>query len=249
MVYPNAVLDKRFVDGPHLWRNLNMVFHGQLFFANIIKLAINCKYCQTAAFFVFPRHRPVRAYFHYLCTIMKKPVKSLFLFALLFAVAGAFVVSCQKEGGEAVPEVGEGQSWPDINPRVSPSGNSFRIIADGTSFMGTSAGYSYLVMAKAITFINFTCDLGTDQEFELFYECNLTLQGKSVILMNSGKLTGDPVNFSGNGSLTFKKLGKLNLLHYNPLFVPAEGYTMTFSGEVEEGNNWYSYTWTVRKSK
>ena len=52
---------------------------------------------------------------------MKKPARSLFLFALLLTVAGAFVVSCQKEGGEAVPEVGEGQSWPVINPRVCPS--------------------------------------------------------------------------------------------------------------------------------
>ena len=33
---------------------------------------------------------------------MKKSVKSLFLFALLFAVAGAFVVSCEK-GGEDDP--------------------------------------------------------------------------------------------------------------------------------------------------
>ena len=182
---------------------------------------------------------------------MKKTVIFLFLFTLLLTVAGAFVVSCQREGGkeEDVPQVGGGQSWPIIRPQVFPSGNSFRIDADGTSFMGTSVGYSYLVMAKAITFINFTCDLGTDQEFELFYECDLTLTGKSVILMNSGRFTGDPVKFSGDGSLTLKTLGKLNLYHYNPLFVPAEGYSMTTSGEVDEGDNHYSYTWTVKKSK
>ena len=169
--------------------------------------------------------------------------------ALFLIVSGAVAVSCQKGGEEDVPEVGEGQSWPVIRPQIYPSGDCFRINTDGTSFMGTSRGYSYLVMAKAITFINFTCDLGTDQEFELFYECDLTLNGKSVILMNSGKFTGDPVKFSGDGSLTLKTLGKLNLYHYNPLFVPAEGHTMTFSGEVDEGNNSCSYTWTVSKNR
>ena len=114
--------------------------------------------------------------------------------------------------------------------------------------MGESGGYSYLVMAKAITFFNFTCDLSGGQIFELFHECDLTLTGKSIILMSSDRFTGDPVKFSGNGSLTFKKLGKLNLYHYNPLFVAAEGYTLTFSGEVDEGSNWYSYTWTVKKN-
>ena len=180
---------------------------------------------------------------------MKKTVRFLFLFALALTVAGTVIVSCQKgDGKEDVPEVGEGGIWPIIRPQVFPSGDCFRIEADGTSFMGTSVGYSYLVMAKAITFINFTCDLGTDQEFELFYECDLTLTGKSVILMNSGRFTGDPVKFSGYGSLTLKTLGKLNLYHYNPLFVAAEGHTLTFSGEVDEGGNWYSYTWTVKKT-
>ena len=180
---------------------------------------------------------------------MKKLVRFLFLSALAFTLAGTVIVSCQKgDGEEDVPEVGEGGTWPIIQPRVFPSGDCFRIEADGTSFMGESGGYSYLVMAKAITFFNFTCDLSDGHTFELFHECDLTLTGKSIILMSSGKFTGDPVKFSGNGSLTFKKLGKLNLYHYNPLFVAAEGYTLTFSGEVDEGCNWYSYTWTVKKN-
>lgn len=181
---------------------------------------------------------------------MNKTVRFLFLSALLFTVAGTVIVSCQKgDGEEDVPEVGEGGTWPIIRPQVFPSGDCFRIEADGTSFMDTSQGYSYKVIAKAITFFNFTCYLSNDQKFELFHECDLTLIGKSFIQMRSGKFTSDPVKFSGNGSLTFKNLGKLNLYHYNPLFVAAEGHTLTFSGEVDEGGNWYSYTWTVKKSK
>ena len=188
-------------------------------------------------------------HFHYIRGIMKKIVRFLFLIALAFTVAGTVIVSCQKgDGEEDVPEVGEGGTWPIIRPRVFPSGDCFRIEADGTSFMDTSKGYSYKVMAKAITFCFFTCYLSDGQEFELFHECDLTLMGKSFIQMSSGKFTSDPVKFSGNGSLTFKKLGKLNLYYYKPLFVAAEGYTLTFSGEVDEGDNWYSYTWTVKKT-
>ena len=42
---------------------------------------------------------------------MKKTIIFLFLFTLLLTVAGAFVVSCQREGGkeEDVPQVGGGQ--------------------------------------------------------------------------------------------------------------------------------------------
>ena len=180
---------------------------------------------------------------------MKKIVRFLFLSALAFTVAGTVIVSCQKgDGKEDVPEVGEGGIWPIIRPQVFPSGDYFRIEADGTSFMDTSVGYSYRVMAKAITFCLFTCYLSDGQAFELFHECDLTLMGKSFIQMGSGKFTSNPVKFSGNGSLTFKKLGKLNLYYYKPLFVAAEGYTLTFSGEVDEGDNWYSYTWTVKKT-
>ena len=178
--------------------------------------------------------------------MFKVKVRFLFTVALLLAVAGVAAVSCQKKSGEDTPEVG-GKSGPVIKPYVMPVGDLFRIATDGTSILGTSRGYSYQVTAKSITLQTFNCDLTPNLEFELINECSLTLVGDSVIQMVSGHFATNPITLSGNGSLTFRKLGRLNMYEYKQLITVAEGYNMTYSGEVDEGNNTYSYTWKVKK--
>ena len=182
---------------------------------------------------------------------MKLPLKKTLVLvaALLYAVAGLTAVSCRNasEENSDVPTVG-GEVWPVIDPMVFPDGGYFRIEADGTTILGTSSGCGYKVMAKAVTLTIFTCYLGPHQSFELYNECNLTLWGKTIIHTDNSKFTNTPVWLSGNGSLTLRKLGKLNLYFLADQFAAAEGHTMTFSGEVDEGSNYYSYTWTVKKN-
>ena len=181
---------------------------------------------------------------------MKKTLRSLLLFALLFTVAGAFAVSCQKGGEEDVPEVGAG-SRPYIIPSAQLKTNMYTITADGTTISATSVGYSFTILAKELTFKFFTCYLVNKEEmFSFINDCNLTLQGGStIILANRGFFGGNHITLSGSGSITFKKMGSINETDYNNMFSAAEGYTLTSTGEVDEGDNWYSCTWTVDKSK
>ena len=65
---------------------------------------------------------------------------------------------------------------------------------------------------------------------------------------NGGLFGGSHVTLSGDGSITIKKIN-LNVTSFDDKFSAAEGYTLTSSGIVDEGNNWYSCTWTVDKSK
>ena len=179
---------------------------------------------------------------------MKKTVRYLFLFALLFTVAGAFAVSCQKGKEEDVPEVGSG-SHPQIEPAPNWIGTKCNIEADGTIISMSSSGYSFYVQAGAITFKSFTCALKDKEKFFFLNDCNLTLNGGSKFtLAKGGVFGGSHITFSGEGSITIKKQN-LNVTTYNSLFSAAEGYTLTSSGAVDEGNNWYSCTWTVDKSK
>ena len=180
---------------------------------------------------------------------MKKTVRYLFLFALLFTVAGAFAVSCQKSGGEEeVPAVGAGNQ-PRIQPSVNPVSNTYIIEADGTTISATSGGYSFSVRARELTFNDFTCYLVNKEKFYFYNDCNLTLHGDNTItLANGGVFGGRHITLSGNGSITIKKIN-LNLTTFDNMFSAAEGYTLTSTGKVDEGNNWYSCTWTVEKSK
>jgi len=180
---------------------------------------------------------------------MKKTFRSLFLVALLFTVAGAFAVSCQKGGDEEdVPEVGASRQ-PSIKPGIAPSGKTYTIKTDGTTISLTSSGYSFFVQAGAITFESFTCVLASKEKFTFINDCNLTLIGDSIIILSNGGLFGGShVTLSGDGSITIKKIN-LNVTSFDDKFSAAEGYTLTSSGIVDEGNNWYSCTWTVDKSK
>ena len=181
---------------------------------------------------------------------MKKTVRFLSLAALLFTMAGAFVVSCQKGGGEEedVPEVGAGNQ-PRIQPIIHPSGNMYTIKTDGTTISLTSSGYSFEVRAGSITFNNFNCFLGRKESFNFANECNLTLNGSSTFTMlNGGTFVGRHITLSGSGSLMFIA-GYINEKSYNDLFSAAEGYTLTSSGKKDEEDGRQSITWTIRKSQ
>ncbi len=182
---------------------------------------------------------------------MKKTVGSLFLVALLFTVAGAFAVSCQKVGGEEEENIDGASSgnMPIMQPPARLSGNTYVIKTDGTIISAESSGYSYDVRTGAITFRSFTCVLASREKFTFINDCNLTLIGASlIILSNGGVFGGRHITLSGNGSITIKKIN-LNVTTFDNMFSAAEGYTLTSSGIVDEGNNWYSCTWTVDKSK
>ena len=181
---------------------------------------------------------------------MKKTVRYLFLVALLFTVAGAFVVSCQKGGEEEENIDGASSgSTPRIEPKAQLRANTYLIMTDGTILSSRSSGYAYDVRAEAITFRRFTCLLNRNETFSFSKDCNLTLTGGSTFtLINGGHLSGCHVTLSGNGSITFKQ-GFINETNYNNLFSAAEGYTLTSSGKKDEGNGLQSCTWTVKKSK
>ena len=179
---------------------------------------------------------------------MKKTIRFLSLAALLFTMAGAFVVSCQKGGGEEedVPEVGAGNQ-PRIQPIIHPKGNTFTIKTDGTTISLTSSGYSFEVRAGSITFKNFKCFLGRNESFIFRNECNLTLNGSSTFTMlNGGTFVGRHITLSGSGSLMFIA-GYINETHYNNLFSAAEGYILTSSGKQNEEDGRQSCTWTISK--
>lgn len=189
-------------------------------------------------------------YFHYLRSIMKKIVRYLFLFALAFTLAGVVGVSCQKGGEEEdVPEVGSDSQKPYLQPVVIPFGSEYTIQVEGTKFSLVSSGYSYKVYAESITFEFFTCYLTRGKKFELGEVCNLTLIGDSqVIMSNEGIMFGGSVRLSGTGRITMEAM-ELNTTFYNDMFSAAEGYTVTMGEKKKVGNNLYSCTWTVDKSK
>ena len=180
---------------------------------------------------------------------MKKLVRFLFLSALAFTLAGTVIVSCQKGGEEEdVPEVGAG-SQPKIDPAPKQSGSKYTIEVDGTIISRSSSGYSYDVRTGAITFRSFTCVLASKEKFTFINDCNLTLIGASLIrLSNEGLFRGSHVTLSGNGSITIIKKN-LDVTSFDNMFSAAEGYTLTSSGKVDEGNNLYSCTWTVDESE
>ena len=181
---------------------------------------------------------------------MKKTLRFLLLVALLFTVAGAFAVSCQKGGEEEENIDGASSgSTPRIEPKAQLSGKTYVIKTDGTIISMSSSGYSFSVQAGAITFESFTCVLASKEKFTFINDCNLTLNGASIIILsNRGLFVGRHVTLSGNGSITIKKIN-LNVTYFDDMFSAAEGYTLTSSGNVDEGNNLYSCTWTVKKSK
>ena len=180
---------------------------------------------------------------------MKKSVKSLFLFALLFAVAGAFVVSCEKGGEDDLPGRHEGVE-PDISPFLDPKGDTYYIETDGTTISRESRYYSFEIKAKAITFNSFSCTLFDHKFFVFSEECNLTLSGSSTFTIDKdGKFGAKHLTLSGNGSITFKA-GSINEADYNRKFSAAEGYTLTSSGKKDDRNgSRQSCTWTIKPSK
>ena len=114
---------------------------------------------------------------------MKKTVRSLFLIAMLFTVAGVVGVSCQKGSEEEVPAVGAGNQ-PQIQPSVNPENNTYIIEADGTTISATSGGYSFSVRARELTFIGFTCYLINKEKFYFYNDCNLTLHGDNKFTLS-----------------------------------------------------------------
>ena len=179
---------------------------------------------------------------------MKKTVRYLFLVALLFTVAGAFAVSCQK-GGEEEESIDGASSgiMPNMQPKAQLRGNMYLIMTDGTIISSKSSGYAYDVRAEAITFRSFTCVLNRNESFSFSKDCNLTLTGGSTFtLINGGHLSGRHVTLSGRGSITFLQ-GDINEIHYNNQFSAAEGYTLTVSDVKDEGNGLESYTLTIKK--
>ena len=179
---------------------------------------------------------------------MRTAGRILLTASLLLAVAGTVAVSCQKGGEEDVPEVGSG-SRPLIEPAPKQGGSRYTIEVDGTIISRSSSGYSFYVQAGAITFKSFTCVLASKEEFTFRNDCNLTLIGASLIRLSIGGIFGGShITLSGEGSITIKKQN-LNVTSFNNKFSVAEGYTLTSSGAVDEGNNLYSCTWTVAKSK
>lgn len=182
---------------------------------------------------------------------MKKNVYLLFLLALLFTMVGTVIVSCQKGGGEEEENIDGASSGiiPRIEPKAQLRGNTYVIKTDGTIISAESSGYSYDVRTGAITFRSFTCLLDRNETFSFSKDCNLTLIGASLIrLFNGGLFRGSHVTLSGNGSITIKMIN-LNVTTFDNMFSAAEGYTLTSSGKVDEGNNLYSCTWTVKESK
>ena len=147
---------------------------------------------------------------------MKKIVRSLFPVALLFAVAGPAVVSCQKEEDISVAS---STAMPRIIPDVVPKRNTFFIVTDGTTISTSSSGYSFVVSAGAITFDGFRCFLSRGESFGFMHECNLELKGNSVFYLSSvgGVFGGAHVTLSGIGSI--KIMGRdINETRYNNLF-------------------------------
>ncbi len=180
---------------------------------------------------------------------MKKTVRSLFLIAMLFAVAGAFVVSCQKGGEEEENNDGASSgSTPRIEPKAQLRANTYLIMTDGTIISSKSSGYAYDVRVEAITFRRFTCFLNRNETFSFSKDCNLTLTGGSTFtLINGGHFSGCHVTLSGNGSITFKQIN-LNVTSFDERFSAAEGYTLTVSDVKDEGNSLESYTLTIKKN-
>ncbi len=181
---------------------------------------------------------------------MKKIVRFLLPVALLFSVAGPIAVSCQKGGGEEDIEVASSARLPRIVPKVSPSyHNDITIRTDGTTISLTSSGYSFFVVAGAITFENFTCYLFRNEKFSFTNECNLKLDGSSTFtLINGGVFIGRHITLSGSGSIKFIER-TVSKTHYNNLFSAAEGYTLTSSGTNEEENGLQSITFKVNKTR
>lgn len=180
---------------------------------------------------------------------MKMTARFLFLAATLFTVAGAFAVSCGKEAEEEEDIPGAGSK---VAPWIEPPGidtyDSIYITTDGTTLSNYSGGYSIFVTARELTFNSFTCLLDRGEKFGINNECNVTLKGGSAIHMfNGGFFGGRHVTLSGSGSITLKALN-LNFTDYNNMFSAAEGYTLTTSGLVDEGNKRYSCKWSVRES-
>lgn len=179
---------------------------------------------------------------------MKKTIR--FLFALLLTVAGVFIVSCQKDGGEEEGiNGGSVVSAPHIVPHLSASGDKYTITVDGTTISSKSVGYSFEVRARAITLKGFTCTLYDRQSFVFANECNLTLRGGSTFtLYRGGSFAGGHITLSGDGSITFKQRN-LNETNYDNKFSAAEGYTLTCSGKKDEGNGMQSCTWTIKNNQ
>ena len=180
---------------------------------------------------------------------MKKTIR--FLFALLLTLAGVFIVSCQKDGGEDEGiNGGSDVSAPHIVPHLSAKGDKYTITVDGTTISSKSVGYSFEVRARAITLNDFTCNLLRDNdEFRFMNECNLTLRGGSTFtLYHGGSFAGGHITLSGDGSITFIR-DYINESDYNKTFSAAEGYTLTYSGKKDAGNGMQSCTWTIKKNQ
>lgn len=180
---------------------------------------------------------------------MKKTVRFLFLVAMLFTVAGAFIMSCQKGGGEEEGIDGASSGhMPNMQPPARLSSKTYVIETDGTIISAKSSGYSYDVRTGAITLKSFTCFLDQGESFSFFNDCNLTLRGGSTFtLLNSAHFGDNHVTLSGSGSITFIQR-YINKTDYNNLFSAAEGYTLTSSDKKEEENGRQSCTWTIKKS-
>ena len=169
--------------------------------------------------------------------------------ALLFAVAETVIVSCQKGGGEEDIDGATSSRIPLIRPGIKPSGDTYTIRTDGTTLSLTSSGYSFDVMAGAITFNSFTCYLKQREYFILHNECNLTLKGSSVFkLFDRATFGGSHITLSGSGSIKLIA-GFINEMSYNDRFSAAEGYTLTFSGKETGEDGMQSCTWTIKKSQ
>lgn len=179
---------------------------------------------------------------------MKKTIR--FLFALLLTVAGVFIVSCQKDGGEEEGiNGGSDVSAPHIVPHLSARGDKYTITVDGTTISLKSVGYSFEVRTRAIILKGFTCNLLRDNEFRFMNDCNLTLNDDSTFaIYNGGKFVGKHVTLSGNGRITIKE-SSYYAVDYNSMFSAAEGYTLTSSGKKDEGNGMQSCTWTIKKNR
>ena len=180
---------------------------------------------------------------------MKKIIRFLFMAALLFAVAETVIVSCQKGGGEEDIDGATSSRMPRISPGIEPSRDTYTIRTDGTTLSRTSSGYSFDVMAGAITFNSFTCYLIQREYFILHNECDLTLKGSSVFkLFDLAKFGGSHITLSGSGSIKFIA-GFINEMSYNDKFSAAEGYTLTCSGKETGEDGMQSCTWTIKKSQ
>lgn len=178
-------------------------------------------------------------------------------------------ISLKKQAALVEPTITWGEGTPEVTPNQYRQYDVYGPFSDGhrqpstLTISGISKGYYFYLNSGSTTTLDYLTAIRDDREFiNSSGNLNLTITGKNTITckkLSQAIFVDGTLKISGNGTLTVTvnsdtRKGLYATSNYNnknnsdPSVLAADGYTVTISDMIDNGDGTYTWTYTVQSN-